>query len=92
MSTISCETWSRTSGSSVSPYRRSMTSVMSNTGEPGFGGGPGVARFDLSPEQREKLRAAAPKAKGLYVYRVVAVGQKSILTGASNEFPIRVRK
>ena len=26
--------------------------------EPGFGGGPGVARFNLSPEQREKLRAA----------------------------------
>lgn len=26
--------------------------------DPGFGGGPGVARFKLSPEQREKLRAA----------------------------------
>ncbi len=26
--------------------------------DPGFGGGPGVARFQLSPEQREKLRVA----------------------------------
>ena len=26
--------------------------------EPGFGGGPGEARFNLSPEQREKLRVA----------------------------------
>ena len=51
-----------------------------------------VARGVTNARGRDKLRAAAPKVKGLYVYRVVAVGRKSILTGASNEFPIRVRK
>jgi hypothetical protein len=51
-----------------------------------------VARGTTSKRGREKLRATAPKVKGLYVYRVVAVGQQSILTGASAEFPIRVTK
>jgi spore germination protein YaaH len=51
-----------------------------------------VARGSTNPRGRDKLRAQAPKAKGLYVYRVVAVGRGSILSGASSEFPIRVRK
>ncbi len=51
-----------------------------------------VARGTTNARGRDKLRAAAPKVKGLYVYRVVAVGQQSILSGASNEFPIRVTK
>jgi spore germination protein YaaH len=41
---------------------------------------------------RVRVKATVPKAKGRYTYRVVAVGKKPILTGASAEFPIRVTK
>jgi spore germination protein YaaH len=51
-----------------------------------------VARGTTNARGRDKLRATAPKVKGLYVYRVVAVGKAGILSGASGEFPIRVRK
>ncbi len=51
-----------------------------------------VARGVTNARGRDKLRAAAPAKKGRYVYRVVAVGRSSILSGASTEFPIRVTK
>jgi spore germination protein YaaH len=41
---------------------------------------------------RARLVAKAPRQKGLYVYRVVAVGKGAILANASPEFPIRVTK
>jgi hypothetical protein len=37
-------------------------------------------------------RARAPSTRGLYVYRVVAVGKGPIFAGASTEFPIRITR
>lgn len=45
-------------GQAVMPIpERQLAQVVDSSGA-GFGGGPGVARFNLSPEQREKLRTA----------------------------------
>ena len=51
-----------------------------------------VARGTTNKHGRERIRATAPSAKGLYTYRVVAVGKEAILAGASAEFPIRVTR
>ena len=37
------------------------------------------------------LSATAPRKKGAYTYRVVAVGKRTIMAGASAEFRVRVR-
>lgn len=39
-----------------------------------------------------RLKADAPRVKGLYVYRVVAVARQSVLAGASAEFRVRITK
>jgi spore germination protein YaaH len=41
---------------------------------------------------RARLKAAVPKVKGKYTYRVVAVGKGGILANASTDIPIRVTK
>jgi len=51
-----------------------------------------VARGTTNKHGRERIRATAPSAKGLYTFRVVAVGKDAILAGASTEFPIRVTR
>jgi spore germination protein YaaH len=51
-----------------------------------------VARGITNKHGREKLRAIAPRVKGLYVYRVVAVAKGAILANASTEFPIRITR
>lgn len=51
-----------------------------------------VARGVAGKAGRDRMKAVAPKQRGLYVYRVVAVASGSILAGASNEFPVRITK
>jgi spore germination protein YaaH len=51
-----------------------------------------VARGIAGKHGRDTLRAQAPSTRGLYVYRVVAVGKGPILAGASTEFPIRITR
>jgi len=51
-----------------------------------------VARGKAGKAGRDRMTAKAPTTRGLYVYRVVAVGTASILAGASAEFPVRVTK
>jgi hypothetical protein len=51
-----------------------------------------VAGAKTNAHGRARLKATAPKVKGLYVYRVVAVGKRAVLAGASAEFRIRVTK
>lgn len=51
-----------------------------------------VTTKKASAKGRARLVAKAPKAKGRYTYRVVAVGRRAILANASPEFSIRVRK
>lgn len=50
-----------------------------------------VARDRASGKGKATLTARAPAERGTYTYRVVAVGNAAILSGASAEFPIRVR-
>jgi spore germination protein YaaH len=51
-----------------------------------------VASLKANAKGRARLVATAPKQKGRYVYRIVAVGKGTILTGASTQFPIRVTR
>jgi len=51
-----------------------------------------VATAKANTVARARIVATAPKVKGLYVYRVVAVGKGAIFANASTEFPIRVTK
>lgn len=51
-----------------------------------------VASAKANAKGRARLVASAPRQKGRYVYRVVAVGRGAILAGASAEFPIRVTR
>lgn len=46
------------SAQAVSQDGERQLAQVNEPSEPGFGGGPGEARFNLSPEQREKLRVA----------------------------------
>lgn len=49
-----------------------------------------VARDRANGKGRASLVARAPDAKGRYTYRVVAVGNRAVLTAASPEFTLRV--
>jgi len=51
-----------------------------------------VASVKTNARGGARLVASAPKVKGRYVYRVVAVGKKAILAGASAEFAVRVTR
>jgi hypothetical protein len=51
-----------------------------------------VASEKANAKGRARLVAAAPKQKGKYLYRVVAVGKGSILANASPGIPIRITR
>jgi hypothetical protein len=51
-----------------------------------------VASLKANAKGRARLVETAPSAKGLYVYRVVAVGKADIYANASAEFRVRVTK
>ena len=51
-----------------------------------------VASLKANDKGRARLVATVPKAKGKYVYRVVAVAKGNILANASTEIPIRVTR
>ena len=51
-----------------------------------------VASAKANAKGRARIVDAAPKAKGLYVFRVVAVGKGDIFANASPEFRIRVTR
>ena len=51
-----------------------------------------VASLKANDKGRARLVATAPKVKGKYLYRVVAVGKGNILANASTEIPIRVTR
>jgi spore germination protein YaaH len=51
-----------------------------------------VASLKANAKGRARLVETAPSAKGLYVYRVVAVGKAEIFANASAEFRVRVTK
>ena len=51
-----------------------------------------VASLKANAKGRARLVVNVSRTKGLYVYRVVAVGKGSILAGASPEFRIRVTR
>ncbi|MCX6432737.1 MAG: hypothetical protein NTX29_08080 [Actinobacteria bacterium] len=51
-----------------------------------------VASLKANAAGRARLIATAPAAKGLYVYRVVAVGKADLFANSSTEFRIRVTK
>lgn len=50
-----------------------------------------VASAKVNAKGRVTLSATAPRKKGAYTYRVVAVGKRTIMAGASAEFRVRVR-
>jgi hypothetical protein len=50
-----------------------------------------VGRDRASGKGKSTLTTRAPADRGTYTYRVVAVGNADILTGASAEFTVRVR-
>lgn len=51
-----------------------------------------VASLKANDKGRARLVATVPKAKGRYVYRVVAVAKGNILANSSTEIPIRVTR
>ncbi len=51
-----------------------------------------VDREKVNKRGRATLKAAVPKKKGKYTYRVVAVGRNGIVTNVSTDIPIRVTK
>jgi spore germination protein YaaH len=51
-----------------------------------------VASLKANDKGRARLVAKAPKVKGKYLYRVVAVGKRNILANSSTEIPIRVTR
>jgi hypothetical protein len=51
-----------------------------------------VATERVNGKGRARLVADAPREKGRYVYRVVAIGRGGLLANASTDIPIRVTK
>jgi spore germination protein YaaH len=51
-----------------------------------------VASVQVNGKGRARLVADAPRQKGKYAYRVVAIGKGGILANASTDIPIRVTK
>ncbi|MBK9741242.1 MAG: hypothetical protein IPO93_17535 [Actinobacteria bacterium] len=51
-----------------------------------------VATARTNDKGRVRVRSTVPKVRGLYTYRVVAVGKNAVLAAASTEFKIRVTR